>query len=358
MKCSGLLRSIAVALICVSATSARAQLAIGTSRAGFGYVAAEFMTDAEIASAFPQLAAQHVGLVLPMASADLPSALHFSLVRQAVSLGIEVRPTLTLSNAEGYWPNSTNATLYDGYARQLVDAWAAAGLKPTTFVIDMEMPIARVQSFSQLARAFDANSLITFLQQGINRNQYAVATRIYRDLVTYLHGKGWHVQLSTLSQMVDDYADGDDGLRQAFNVPLEGIAWDEINVQIYRTLNELVVKSVAGPTTSYYVLDYALRAHLIWGSRAGVSIGCTDPGDLAPDAPSYRDGDQLREDVDAAALAGIPRSQVGLYQLRGIVRRPPVQQWFPARSLIALPPLPDVATTLTHASLSVLDAAL
>jgi hypothetical protein len=358
MKCTGLLRSAAAASICLCAVSAQAQSATPGSRSGFGYTAAEFMPDSEIANALPLLASQHVGLALPFAAAELTTTTHFALANQATALGVEIRPWLLLPDAEGYWPGSSNAAEYDGYARRLVDAWAEAGLKPTTFVVDMEMPLARAERFAQLATAFDTTNLIAFLKQGINRTQYAAATKIYRDLVVYLHSKGWRVQVTTLTQVVDDYADGDDGLRQAFNVPLEGIAWDEVNIQAYRTLNELVMKNVAGPTTSYYVFDYALRARVLWGARAGVSIGCTDPGDIEPDSPSYRDGNQLREDVDAAALAGIPRNMVGLYQLRGIVRRPPVTQWFPARSLIALPPLPDVPTVLTHTSSAVLDAAM
>ena len=316
------------------------------------------MPDSEIVSALPLLAGQNVGLALPFSAAELATTPHFALAGQATALGVEIRPWLLLPDADGYWPGSTNAAEYDTYARRLVAAWGEAGLKPTTFVLDMEMPLARAQRYAQLATAFDTTNLISFLKQGINRTQYASATKIYRDLVVYLHSKGWRVQVTTLTQIVDDYADGDDSLRQAFNVPLEGIAWDEVNIQAYRSLNELVLKSVAGPTTSYYVFDYALRARVLWGSRAGLSIGCTDPGDLEPGAPSYRDGNQLREDIDAAALAGIPRSQLGVYQLRGIVRRPPATQWFPARSLIALPPLPDLATVLTHTSTSVLDAAL
>lgn len=358
MKCSALLRSAAAALVCLSAASARAQSAATTSRAGFGYTAAEFMPDSEITSALPLLASQRVGLALPFAAAELASTPHFALAAQATALGVEIRPWLLLPDADGYWPGSTNASEYDIYARRLVDAWSEAGLKPTTFVVDMEMPLARAQRYAQLATAFDTTNLLSFLKQGIDRSQYAAATRIYRDLVVYLHSKGWRVQVTTLTQIVDDYADGDDGLRQAFNVPLEGIAWDEVNIQVFRSLNEFVVKSIAGPTTSYYVFDYALRTRLLWGARGGVGIGCTDPGDLEPGAPSYRDGNQLREDIDAAALAGVPRNLLGVYQLRGIVRRPPVSQWFPARSLIAFPPLPDLATVLTHTTTAVLDAAL
>ncbi|MDB4974245.1 MAG: hypothetical protein JWN48_2586 [Myxococcaceae bacterium] len=349
-------RLIPCALLALSLGLWGASTASAQAKAGYGYTAAEFMSDAEAATAFPTLAAQKVGLALPFPSSDLGAPTRLALVRQAAELGVEIRPWLLLPNDDGYWPNSTNAALFDSAARRLVEVWAAAGLKPTTFIVDMEMPLARTQRFAQLAAALDTDALASFLKAGIDRAQYASATKTYKDLVDYLHGKGWRVQITTLTQMVDDYDDFDDGLRQAFNVPLEGIAWDEVNVQVYRTLNSLVLQSTAGPTTSYFVYDYASRARRIWGARTSVSLGCTDPGDLAPTAPSYSNGAQLREDVDAAAAAGIARNLVGVYQLRGMVRRPPLSQWFPARSLIALPPFPDLPTFLTHASSAVLDA--
>ncbi|MDB4989387.1 MAG: hypothetical protein JWN04_4565, partial [Myxococcaceae bacterium] len=93
-----------------------------------------------------------------------------------------------------------------------------------------------------------------------------------------------------------------------------------------------------------------------FGSRAGVSIGCSDPGDLTPTAPSYRHGEQLREDVDAATAAGIERSQIVVYGLRGIVRRPPMEQWFLPQSAKVFTPFPDLPTVITHISSALLDA--
>jgi hypothetical protein len=328
------------------------------SQAGYAWVATEFMTLAEIEATLPLLASHGVGIVLSWPADQLDDAAHFQLVQKAAAQGVEVRPCLVLSRADGYWASSTTAAVYDRYARRLIDAWLDKGLTPTTFEVDMEMPISRALQFAQLAKALDSNALIAFLQQGVNRSQYTSATRTYKDLVGYAHQRGFRVEVTTLAPMVDDYADGDDGLRQAFNVPLDGIPWDSVSVQLYRTLNEEVLGAVAGHTTSYYVYDYAVRARAIWGSKAAVGIGMTDGGELDPTAPVYTDGGQLRQDVDAASWAGIPRAQLGLYNLRGILRRPPSAQWFPDKSLVSVPPLPDVATVLTHASSAVLDAAL
>ena len=222
----------------------------------------------------------------------------------------------------------------------------------------MEMPLARAQRFAELAVALDLAGLTSFMREGINRSQYAEATGIYRALVDYLHSGGFRVELSTLTQVLDDYADGDDGLRQAMNIPVSGISWDVCTFQLYRTLNSFVLGGTLGPTTAYYVFDYARIARQLFGGRAGVGLGMTDPGDLAPTAPSYNNPSELREDIDAASLAGIARQNIGLYNLRGIVRRTPSGDWFPARSAFSFPPLPDLPTVLTHTTSRTLDLTL
>jgi hypothetical protein len=342
-----------------AAAQATATLALGAPRAGYAVVAAEFMSPSAIEATLPLLASRGVGLVLDWPSTELAAGTErYALVRRANARGVEVRPWLLLPREQGYWPNSTNAREFDRAARVLVDNWLAAGLAPATFVIDMEMPLARAQRFADLAVALDIGGLTSFMREGINRSQYADATRIYRELVDYLHSRGFRVELSTLTQVLDDYGDGDDGLRQAMNIPVSGVAWDVCTFQLYRTLNSFVLGGTLGPTTSYYVFDYALLARQLFGGRAGVGIGMTDPGDLAPAAPTYANPTQLREDIDAASLAGIARANIGLYNLRGIVRRTPSGDWFPARSAFILPPLPDLPTVLTHTTSRTLDLAL
>jgi hypothetical protein len=322
--------------------------ASGVRPAGFGVVSSEFTSPSEVEASLPLLATYGVGFVLDWPSTDIANHDRLALVRKANALGIEVRPWLLLPRDQGYWPNSTNARAYDQSARLLLDTWLAAGLAPATLVVDMELPIARAEQLSALILAGDTDGVTTFLRGGIDRAQYTEATRIYRDLVVYAHSRGFRVELSTLMQVLDDYLDGDDGLRQALNIPVAGIAWDTCTFQLYRTLNPLLVGTSVPPASAYFVFDYALLARSLFGGRAGVGLGVTEPGDLAPDAPAYSDPSQLRQDVDAATLAGIERRNIGVYNLRGISRRAPSAAWFVPRSLVLLPPLPDAATLLTR----------
>jgi hypothetical protein len=320
-------------------------------------VSSEFTSPREVEASLPLLAAYDVGFVLDWPSSDVANHERLALVRKANALGIEVRPWLLLPRDQGYWPNATNARAYDESARRLIDTWLEAGLSPSTLVVDMELPIQRAEQLSALILAGDEEGVTRFLRAGIDRAQYAEATRIYRDLVVHAHARGFRVELSTLMQVLDDYLDGDDGLRQALNIPVAGIGWDTCSFQLYRTLNTLVVPTVPA-ASSYFVFDYAVLARTLFGSRAGVGLGVTDPGELAPDAPSYTDPAQLRQDVDAATLAGIERTNIGVYNLRGITRRAPSASWFVPRSLFLVPPLPDAATLLTRFSTVRLDLSL
>jgi len=326
--------------------------------AGFGVIASEFTSPSEIETSLPLLARYGVGFVLDWPSSEIASVERFALVHKANDLGIEVRPWLLLPMDQGYWPNATNARTYDRYARLLIDSWLAQGLSPATLVVDMEMPIDRTRQLAALITAGDAVGAIRFLRAGIDRVQYAEATRVYRELVAYAHARGFRVELSTLMQVLDDYLDGDDGLRQALNIPVAGIAWDVCTFQLYRTFNPALIGTSVPPATSYFVFDYALLARTLFGARAGVAVGVTEPGDLAPDLPSYRSPRELRDDIDAATLAGIARKNIAVYNLRGITRRANSAEWFVPRSLIILPPLPDAATLLTRYGAVTLDLSL
>lgn len=324
--------------------------------AGFGYVASELVPLPQLDAALPLLASYKVALVLDWPASELASPARYAFVKKAAQSGVEVRPWLLLSEEQGLWANAVNATQYDLQARRLVEAWLQAGLRPTTFVVDMEMPIDRVRRFAEFVTKGDTDGAIAFLRSNIDRAQYARATAVYRGLVDYLHAKGFKVELSVWSQVLDDYADGDDSLRQAFSVPVDTIAWDTVTIQAYRTLNDTVLNNAYPKTGPAYVFDYARRARAQFGTRGSVIVGMTDAGDLAPDAGIYASSGQVREDVDAATWAGIPRANLGLYNLRGILRRTPSSQWFPAASLIPLPPFPfDLATIAVKLNTANLD---
>lgn len=324
--------------------------------APLGYVPAEFMSPEEVDKALPLLASHHVDVVWawPAEASQSEQQARFEVVRHGQQLGIEVRPWLTLAQSDGYWPTATNAAQYAAAARSLLQAWLAAGLHPNMLLVDMEMPLQRALEFVDVESAGDPIAMTSFLARGVDRAQYAAATQIYADLVDHAHELGFKVEVSTLSLVLDDLDDGDDGLRQGLGIPFDHIAWDRCTFQIYRTM----AASGTGLTLdSSFVYDYARRIKLRFGERGGIVVGLNDPGDLGVKPPIYQDPGEALDDVSAARTAGLTRTAVGLYQLRGITAQSSPEAWFAPASLQRFNPV-DPGALLIHGAAAALDLTL
>ena len=327
--------------------------------AGFGSIAVEDFAGTEIQNAraaLPLLAQKKVSVVLHWKAEMLDDPERWAFTVDALAQGVEVHPWLLLAESDGYWPGSTNASLFSAKARQLSSLWISHGLAPTTLVVDMEMRMDRYRRLDELLSAPIANvfEIVHFLRSGVNRWQYFGATLTYAALVNDLHRAGWKVHLTTAPQMADDYSDGDDGLRQAFGVPVDSIAWDSISIQAYRTL--FGGYSLFGPLTPFFVYDYGKMAQKVWGSRAAIDIGITGNG--VDHAPTYVDGSDMRRDVEAALSAGFYPDDIFVYNLEGILDKPPVAGWFEAPQENAPAPPLDMGTPAIHAMSITLDLAL
>ncbi len=325
--------------------------------AGIGAVAVEDFNGTEIAAArtaLPTLAAKGVAVVLHWKANDLANAERWSFVQEARSRGVEVRPWLLLDEADGYWPCSSNASLFASKARQLASLWTDTyHLPPTTFFVDMELRIDRFRQLNQmLAQPIpDVLGIAWLLGSGVNRWQYFWATQTYAGLVNDLHRKGWKVHLTTLPQVADDYSDGDDGIRQAMGIPVDGIAWDEVSIQAYRTI---FARQTGGlPLTPFFVYDYGNMAKRVWGAKASLDIGITGTG--VDDSPTYANAGELKKDVEAAIAAGYTGQKIGVYNLQGMIDRPPVDSWLQTPN--PAPPAPglDLGTPFIHSISIALD---
>lgn len=315
--------------------------------AAYGHVAGEFMTIHDMTAALPTLADKDLTLVIDWPASAVPPPERYAFVSTANAAGVTVFPWLLLPPEQGYWPSSTNAEAFDLLARYFVATWELHGLAPSTLVIDMEMPLQRAQQFVALAKAKDAPGMQAFLRAGINRPQFAAATVVFANLVTWLQSKGWKVELSCQTQVLDDILDGDDDLIQAFNTPIYGINWDVMTFQLYRTLNTWLLGPGVPATTSYFVYGYGDIAKDNFGAKASVFIGLTNGG-IEPTATLYTNGSQMLEDINAARKRGFTREQIGVYNLKGIMNRPPLSQWFLTPPAWTPAPWPDVGTSLTR----------
>jgi hypothetical protein len=316
-----------------------------------------------------------IGVALHWKSDNLNDPARWSFVTEAVRLGIQVYPWLTLPEGTeadevpgspnhaktGYFPNSTNYAEWIARAKQLMTLWQQRGLAPTGMVVDMEMRKRRLHKFAELTNSGDVFGAIALLDAGINRPQYASALSAFKDYVNYAHARGWKATISTLLPILDDYADNDDGLRQAFTIPIDNdplsassTKWDSVSFQVMRTLYR---ESYPG-LTPYFVFYYSREVLMRFGALGGVGLGLTHGG-ISDTAPLYANGNELREDVEAALQAGMPAANIGVYSFLGFWQPSahlPSSQWLQApRSQPWWWPLADTDTWTVQFNQTALD---
>jgi hypothetical protein len=352
--------------------------ALTLPRPDFGDVAWEQFalpgnTPNDLLANLPALAGTGVSVTLHWPAANINDATRLDIVRKARAQGTLIIPWLTLEEGSaaqnvpthpdyaktGYFPNDTNYQFWISKAKELMTLWSTNGFGPTTFLVDSEIRKPRLHEFSSMTQDGTApEAIAAWLKAGINRTRHANSIAAFKEFVNYAHARGHKVTLSTLLPMIDDYGDDDDDLRQAFTVPLENnplaataIAWDQVAFQVQRTLYAEQYTLL----TSYFVQDYALLTRILFGAKAGIGLGLTHRG-ISATAPTYTNGSQLRQDVQAARYAGIRRDKIGVYSYNGMYQRAPISQWFPAQQSVNLPVLPDLQTGLVHASVFALDA--
>jgi hypothetical protein len=328
-------------------------------RARFGAAWAEFVEPHEIEAALPLLSAHELAVNVAWPAANLGRPDLIALAKRAEAEAVELRPWLLLDESDGYWPGSSNAQKFASAARELIEVWEQNQLSPTALIVDMEMRKDRADAVAELLGGDSPDLLgaVDLLRAGIDPVQYAEATLEYRRLSEALRARGWRVHLTTLPQVLDDYADGDDGVRQALGIPLDGIVWDRVTFQAYRTLfGDLLGGTGDAPRpSSYFVYSYALDARLQFGALAGLDVGMVGHG-VSPSS-TYLNGAELGADVAAALAAGIPRAAINVYNLDGMLSRPPTDAWLVAAERIE-PPAEDAASVSIRNIAKLLDQAL
>jgi hypothetical protein len=132
-------------------------------------------------------------------------------------------------------------------------------------------------------------------------------------LVDELRARDLRVAAVTYPMVLDDAADGDDDIADAFDVPVTGPAWDEVSFMVYQSLIYDLSGSWHGPDV---VHSYAATAREQYGERAAVALGIVGSVGIEPVAMPYPDAATLVADRGATRAAGIER--VSVYSLDGL----------------------------------------
>lgn len=232
-------------------------------------------------------------LIIQVSADDVTSNQLWSLLNKFQDAGIQVKPWLLI---KGDYANSGNYTKFIKNTFLFTDAWQKHQLLPTTFVVDMEPSLAvsaKLQDLLNQSKFIDA---VTFLRGQINPAQFEKATNAYRNMIDELHDRGWKVDVTTVPMLLD----GGKAVAQAFHCIIDGVAWDKITFQVYRSIyadnfsNNDFLKHF-GSFTNYLIYSYGKTAFSRYGKRAGLDLGVIGAKNYSSEA--------LTEDVDAAWYA-------------------------------------------------------
>ncbi len=249
----------------------------------------------------------------------------------AVEADVALQLWPLLPQDEGYWPNQGNVEPFIDWVHTLVD-WAREDCRSLDGVaFDLEMPYERAMELQDQFSAEDGSlvDLVDFFREGIDREGHEAARALFQAEVDRLHGLGLQATLSTLPMLADDTLDGDDTIALALWTPVERIGWDEMSVQVYRSLfDELFSGALDDPETTFtsgLITSYAGTALDAWGDRAALDLGSTGTG-ISLTEP-LASAAELQADLAAALAAGIPLERVQIYSLEGLRDRDDAADW-------------------------------
>jgi hypothetical protein len=281
-----------------------------------------------------ELARRDVQLLAAVQPWQLEDAV--ALVGRARELGLSVGLWPLLEDARGRWLHPGNAPVFERWVERLLDGVAAAGLSLDALALDLEPPIAEVRRVTEgrlgAARAW--------LRRELDASPH-------RRLAERAHERGVEVVAAVIPAVLADGRAGE-GWQRALGTPLDDVGYDVVTSMAYTSLFEGYSYGAVRREDACALLDrFSRAARTRFGARAGVSLGAVGVGALG-DENTYRDAAELARDVAVARAAGV--DDLALFDLAGVVARPPVEAWLDA--LVETEPAPDPPPPTARARLA------
>lgn len=273
----------------------------------------EFLTPDETAARIAVLKEKGIALFQNIPSDKIFDEDYGELLGRASCSGLEVRAWLTLPKKDGYWPNEKNAVLFSSTAIELARWIRASNWNINWIVVDMEPDFEMLNKLLSSLGSFDIATAVRILAENMDDEGYREAHGIYSDMVEELHSMGFKVMVTTFPMLFDDLADGDSTIQNLLNIPVDGIAWDQISIMAYTSIFESLLKT---DVPEYLVYSYGADAVKYYGDRAAIEIGMiAQIGMIAYEGIS--DPEVLKKQVGAAKAAGL--KDIHAYSLDGIL---------------------------------------
>jgi hypothetical protein len=280
------------------------------------------------------------------------------LLERASSAGVRVAIWPMVADREGRWASAENAARFCAFAEDLVAMLGAAGLTPAEVLVDLEPPFTEVRelldspgeaaSAAPLAKGPRALGALHLLRRSLRSIE--PAAQIFARFAQAQEARGIAISSAVVPLVLLDPEPRDIGvvadpsaLYQALlGTPADGRLWGSVSAMLYTSMIAGFSRGLLGRADVLALLAMGARAaRSRWGERAGVSLGVVGTGALG-DEPVYRDPSELAEDVLATLSAGI--RHLSLFDLSGVLRRPPAERWLSAFTADPPPAEPPAET--------------
>lgn len=295
---------------------------------------AEYLPKETIAARLAFAAEAHVAVNVAMKRGEHDRAYLRAVCAAADRNAVAIRLWPLLHERDGYWANQQNVDAYLAWVDELF-AWADGDCPHLDgVVVDMEMPIDRV-ALLQEKRAAGENEIqiATFLHGERDDDAFERARDRFADAARRAHARGRRFSVSTLPMLVEDFADGDDGVQRALWTPITKIDWDAVSFQVYRSLFDTQFPSDLGGYTPGLITTYAQAISDVFGARGGIDLGSTGTGINLP--RGLGSAEALQADIAAALAAGITIDHVAVYSLEGLEDKADALEWLAVPSPVA-----------------------
>ncbi|XXX81254.1 hypothetical protein WMF30_21065 [Sorangium sp. So ce134] len=298
--------------------------------------------------------------VRPETAAGLPD-----LAAACADAGVAVAVWPMIADEDGRWASAGNAAAFGAFVARLLDALDARGLAAAEVAVDLEPPIQDVRR--ALSGGRGALELLGGGRRGAREGaagpgapgsaagrgaRWRDAQRAYVELAGAIHARGVETSAAIVPLVLADGPAG--GWERILGTPVSAPPWGRVSAMLYTSLFEGYSRGALGRGDAVALLAWACRAAARrFGPRAGVSVGAVGRGALG-DEPVYRSVAELREDVAVAAAAGV--ADLALFDLGGVLARPPAEAWLEA--FVAPPAEPRLPRATLRARAAVAAAAL
>ncbi len=231
-----------------------------------------------------------------------------------------------LADEEGRWANAKNAASFADLVRRAVTTLEDERTPAAEILLDLEPPFSDAKALSHGARGLlrIASAAKRALAE---RAAFEASAGELGALVKELHDRGLATS-SAVWPLVALDPPGTALWQSLLGTPTDRLATTRVSVMLYTSILE-------GWSRGVFARDHAaellaagtLRALRRWGPLAGVSVGCVGTGAFE-DEPVYRTPLELAEDAALAYEAGC--RDVSLFDLGGVLARPPAEAWLEA----------------------------